>query len=243
MTIRRYIRLAAATLLAGALASGGTAYAYRYTGPVQLVSGCSGKITCLTNASQFTGLRVVGDWDVTASREIISFIPTNPVARGDIFLTSMQVTIEQLTGQEVLLAVTRQYKTAAGKYFSVKYPVTDPIAMVAAGTKSIPLDLTIYASRDQIWIESVQGRSALAQIWTVPLFFGFGPNGTEIQTQTGGPGFLSSPTTTFFTVAPDLLLKDINTNYTPVSQTTPFLFRGDRSTASALVAALGGVTQ
>lgn len=228
---------AAAILAALAIGAADRAEAYTYSGPQSVVAACADQPDCTMDSGQFAGVRLTGDW-VDTKYPVLNFRPDQPAARGGTTLTNVNLYLMR-EGSRLLLTVVRSYSEASGRSYAVPYRVTDPLLANVGLSDAVRLDLTVYMSKDQAWIESREGSGDLARVWTVPLFFGFGPNdgNAVLVQQRHGTANVS---TTYYQVAPSALIADLNANYAKLFETTPFLFRGARPQGAALTASVTG---
>lgn len=209
------------------------ASAYSYRGPRTENTVCKGSDECKLDSSGFAAISLKGDWPPQSATALMTFEPGRPTARGGAVLKSVSLYLYRANG-DLKLMVRRTY-SAAARIYSIDYPVTDPLAADVRSAGSVKLDLTVYMSQDQAWIESRQGATSLSTVWTVPLFFGFGP-----ETSRGVTITVSSFAPTqrrYYTAAAATLIGDVNQKYADMPDYTPFLFQGRRARAAALAVA------
>ena len=218
--------------------------AYSYASPT-LIERCAGQASCdipaeEIGAGSFVGARLTRR--VSLSRDgvpVLLIEPERSQPRADTWLMRVGLFVSLDVEQRPMLVVARYYERGDNRDYRVDYPVTDPISMWRFDEgDSFNLDLTVYASGDQMWIEARDGQSSLATVRTLPLFFGFGPNDGAVRISVDEAALSGDARPSYFTAKAEALLEDINTRYAAAPDGTPFLVQADRRAASALAAAI-----
>jgi len=216
------------------------ASAYSYTGPRKAVTKCSGQLDCAISANgQFSGIAIEGNFAVADPSHVleIDFTPQNAQLRGNATLHSVALEFSD-AGGELTLRVVRNYD-ASGATYHIDYPVTDPLLTDIGDLSEVHVDLTVYMSPDQAWIESREGSGALARVYTVPLFFGYGPNDPDtLDIHVSDTDFTTVQKLDYYTVAANTLIDAVNTEYAKIDWTYPFLFQGNQLAAASQLAAV-----
>lgn len=209
------------------------------------VSRCSGEASCDVSleeisADGFVGARLTRRLILSRDGAPVLLIePERPEPRADTWLMRVGVFVALDLEQRPILVVVRDYERADDRDYRVAYPVTDPLSMWRFDDgDTFNLDLTVYISGDQMWIEARDGPSHLATVRTMPLFFGFGPNGGAVRVSVDPSAVTTDGGPHYFTADARALLTDINARYAGAPDGTPFLFQADRRAASALAAAI-----
>lgn len=231
------------------LGSAGGAEAYTYR-PRHIIVRCAHMPVCdfseaEVGKSDFAGAKL--SRPVALQSEpvpIVSVQALEPERRAGWSLMEVGLSVALNAQNRPMLIVSRDYGNwvAPGvlESFTVDYPVTDPLSSHRYQVgETLPLDLRVYMSSDQAWIESRDGVSGLAKVWTLPLFFGFGPSeGGGARMAVGVSGAPKNPNVQYFRVEREALLADINSRYAAKPATTPFLFQSDGNVTRALAAAV-----
>lgn len=216
------------------------AMAYSYGGAKTPVGNCSGQVDCDISANgQFAGIAIEGDFAVVDPSNVleVDFVPGNAQARGTAQLHSVHLTFAD-EGGNLILTATRLY--SEGEYpYQIDYSVTDPLLTGIGDLSEVHVDLAIYMSQDQAWIESREGSGALARVYTVPLFFGYGPNSPDtVNVHVDDTDFATVRRLDYYTVDKATLIDAVNKDYAKKDWTFPFLFQGNQLDAASQLAAV-----